>query len=552
MAQRRILILSFCLLLGYIASLAGSRTEREMLAIAQRQLQAAGSMTRSANDAEIRKLSEDTFYAIYGSEKGGFAVISRDDSFEPVLGYSATTFRKDAMPCGLQWWLNAINESMENRSFTTQRAVTRADYTPVAALCKTVWGQGDPYNYLTPELKGQHTPTGCVATAMSQIMKYFSYPAKGKGKGYYTTSENPTRVTETINSVYQWEKMQDTYSSSSLTDDIRMPIATLMKDAGLATNMTYGTNGSGALSVIAARGFAYNFSYDSLAIHCYYRDYFNETDWMNTIYSELSAGRPILYTGVDSGAGGHAFVFDGIDADGKIHVNWGWDGTGNGFYDIADLNPTDERGKPGNNHFNKQQSMLYGFKCQENPDPDEHYTSLWCSQTPYELSLNGKILEVKSGSVYNYNFLYFYGVFGLFFDNQDGNHEQDAFLQLKKADKIGVATFFGYDNLDNTVFISDVPEGHYRLYLASKAVNENNYQPVRCPGGVQYYDIDISAAGITMSEAKILGPSTPTGITTVTDKARVDDAIYTLQGQKVQDLPSRHGIYIQNGKKYVK
>lgn len=97
-----------------------------------------------------------------------------------------------------------------------------------------------------------------------------------------------------------------------------------------------------------------------------------------------------------------------------------------------------------------------------------------------------------------------------------------------------------------------MPEGHYRLYLASKAVNENNYQPVRCPGGVQYYDIDISAAGITMSEAKILGPSTPTGITTVTDKARVDDAIYNLQGQKVQDLPSRHGIYIQNGKKYVK
>ena len=92
-------------------------------------------MTRSANDAEIRKLSEDTFYAIYGSEKGGFAVISRDDSFEPVLGYSATTFRKDAMPCGLQWWLNAINESMESRSFTTQRAITRADYTPVAALC---------------------------------------------------------------------------------------------------------------------------------------------------------------------------------------------------------------------------------------------------------------------------------------------------------------------------------------------------------------------------------------------------------------------------------
>ena len=106
-------------------------------------------------------------------------------------------------------------------------------------------------------------------------MKYFSYPAKGKGKGYYTTSENPTRVTETINSVYQWEKMQDTYSGSSLTDDIRMPIATLMKDAGLATNMTYGTNGSGAFSVIAARGF-------SLTIH-----------WLSTVIIVTTLTRQI-------------------------------------------------------------------------------------------------------------------------------------------------------------------------------------------------------------------------------------------------------------------
>ena len=196
--------------------------------------------------------------------------------------------------------------------------------------------------------------------------------------------------------------------------------------------------------------------------------------------------------------------------------------------------------------------MAYGFKCQEEADPDEHYTSLWCSQTPYELSLNGKILEVKSGPVYNYNFLYFYGVFGLFFENQDGNHEQDTFIQLKKADKIGVATFFGYENLDNTVFVSDVPKGHYRVFLASKAVNEESYQPVRCFGGVLYYDLEISAAGITLSEAKTLGPSMPTGITSVIAQPRMDGSIYNLQGQKLQIIPSRHGIYIQNGKKVVR
>ena len=125
-------------------------------------------------------------------------------------------------------------------------------------------------------------------------------------------------------------------------------------------------------------------------------------------------------------------------------------------------------------------------------------------------------------------------------------------MLLQTADQIGVATFFGYENLDNSVFLNKVPEGHYRVYLASKAVNEDDYQPVRCPGGVLYYDIEISAAGITLSEAKILGPSTPTGISTVTDKPLMDGAVYNLQGQKVQGVSTRRGIYIQNGKKYVR
>ena len=123
---------------------------------------------------------------------------------------------------------------------------------------------------------------------------------------------------------------------------------------------------------------------------------------MNTIYSELSAGRPILYTGVDPGAGGHAFVFDGIDADGKIHVNWGWDGTGNGFYDIADLNPTDERGKPGNDHFNKQQSMLYGLRM-SSPSMERFCASslMQCIISTFYISMAPLVffLKIRTGIV---------------------------------------------------------------------------------------------------------------------------------------------------------
>lgn len=315
--------------------------------------------------------------------------------------------------------------------------------------------------------------------------------------------------------------------------------------------MTYGTNGSGAFSVIAARGFAYNFSYDSLAIHCYYRDYFNETDWMNTIYSELSAGRPILYTGADPAYGGHAFVFDGIDADGRIHVNWGWNGDGDGYYDIADLNPRDVRGNPGDVHFVTNQSMVYGFKCQEKPDEDEKYMSNWCSYEPYKLTLDGKILFVESKDIYNFHFLYFNGDFGLFFQNVDGDASKNVFKKIRNTGGY-IASFYGYNTLGSSMFLTDISEGNYRVYLASKAINEDECQPVRCPGGVLYYDLSITKEGATISEAKFLGPSTPTSISATTLRPKSESVMHNLQGMRIESSQARKGIYIQDGKKVVR
>ena len=182
----------------------------------------------------------------------------------------------------------------------------------MAPFVKTQWGQGAPYNLLTPELNGKHTPTGCVATAMAQVMKYYNYPAQGKGKGYYTTTENSTRVTEQIKGEYQWGLMMDKYNASA-TDEQKLAVATLMKDAGLSTNMTYGSGGSAASEIVAAHGMAYNFRYDSLALKAYERDFFDRTEWLETVYSQLEAKKPLLYVGA-SGTNGHAFILDGIES----------------------------------------------------------------------------------------------------------------------------------------------------------------------------------------------------------------------------------------------
>ena len=553
MNKRRILLISsLCLLLGSNTSLAGERTEREMLSIAQSQL-AKGAKTRSAQS--VSKLVEERFYSVYGNETQGFVIVSRDNCFTPVIGYSDTKFETDNLPCGMKWWLEAISYQMEaNASLSflaASRSVTRTSrFTPTPYFCKTEWDQGDPYNFYAPEFKGSHAPTGCVATAMSQIMKFFNYPAKGKGKGYYTIEGNSTRVTEDVTGVYEWDKMQDKYSDFDLTDDVRIPVARLMKDAGLATHMNYGSNGSGAFSVEAARGFAYNFGYDSLAMHCFYRQYFDEEAWMQCIYDELGSGRPILYTGV-TGSSGHAFIFDGIDEDGKIHVNWGWGGSCNGYYDFADLNPVDEQGKASNDHYNVEQSMVFGFKCQEQPDEEEKYQSLWCTNKPYKLSVDGKIILVECDAIYNYHFLWFYGDLGLNFENMDGEDSKTTFISLYNTD--GTATFHGTGNMTTSKFFNKVKPGKYRVYMASKAVNEDVCQYVRFNGGALYYDLIIGEDGTTSLSEQKTKKDTTLGVENITSDFRVTNHIYDLQGRSYSSSANlKKGVYVIGGKKVMK
>jgi hypothetical protein len=550
-----VIISSLCLLLGNNTSLAGDRTEREMLSIAATQF-AKGGKTRSAQN--IEKLADESTYAVYGNNEQGFVIVSRDDNFTPVLAYSDTKFDAANLPAGMQWWLGAITARMESGA---QRAYTRTvDYTPTEALCATKWGQGDPYNFLAPLFNGEHAPSGCVATAMSQIMKYFAYPAQGKGDGYYTIDGSTSRVNEKIEGVYQWDKMLNTYETYNLTDEQRMPVARLMKDAALATHMDYGASGSGSYSVIASRGFAYNFAYDSLALHCYYRDFFSNEMWMNTIYSELSSGRPILYTGAGA-SGGHAFVFDGFDANGNIHVNWGWDGVCNGYYDIADLTPIDQAGSKNYGVYNSDQSMVFGFKCQETPDENETYASLWCTDTNkrYTLGLEGKILEVQSPAIYNFHFLWFWGKLGANFENLDGDSSKDTFIKIGQ-DQNEIPTFRGTQDINNSVFITKVKPGKYKVYLASWAINEEKCQPIRCLGGAPYYEITITEDGKTsISEQKWMDDtSSTTGISSVKTNngtnATKSATIYTLDGRNMGTNPSAlpKGIYIINGRKVIK
>lgn len=294
----------------------------------------------------IEKGGNPTVYVFNTNGGEGFCVVSADDLATPVLGYSGNGgFDADNMPPSLMGWLNDYSRII---SYARENGMTvsGAPYVPslktIEPITKTKWNQDAPYNDQCPQYHGSPTVTGCVATAMAQVIKSYNYPARGKGSHSYEWINNNKEVLSLnfANITFDWANMTDTYNSSS-TEAQKKAVSTLMMACGYASDMNYGTGASGTQTFNVGRGLVENFNYDpSLLFH--QRDYYGIVDWMKLIHGELSLGRPVFYGGFDS-MNGHAFVLDGYDATtGLVHTNWGWGGLSDGYYEIIYLNPTDQ------------------------------------------------------------------------------------------------------------------------------------------------------------------------------------------------------------------
>lgn len=257
--------------------------------------------------------AESTPYYIYTKENaGGFAIIAGDDRARRILGYSDNaTFDIDNVPPQLKDLLDYYAEQISNISASATHPSWKMPYSTADAsegiLLETAnWGQGAPYNRLTPTFDGAHAPTGCVATAMAIVMKYNSWP-----------------------STYDWNTMP----SEKIDETNYTQIAQLMKDAGESVHMEYGATESSANMNWVGHRFYHDFNFSS---DCQFitRRNFSDEQWASMIYTNLANGHPIIYTG--HGTGAHAFVIDGIKED-IYHINWGWDGQFNGYFALDAL-----------------------------------------------------------------------------------------------------------------------------------------------------------------------------------------------------------------------
>lgn len=321
-----------------------------------------GSSKAPAKITTVDELYSSPSVSIMGNGNK-FVVVSADDNTPAILGYSDRGYTGENT--NFRWWLNAMEQVVSTQANGAEEVTPdkpSGDYpASVEPMVTTRWGQGTPYNLLCPTTTGQfgvvsYCLTGCVATAMAQILAYHKAPIHGHGTRtiYYPTGNvYGTPVTADFGgTTYQYDQMLDSYSGS-YTPEAAQAVAQLMQACGVASNMMYGVNGSGAYTTDAAAGLREYFGMSNA--RALVREKFTKQVWMDLVYSEIAKRQPILYGGSDASMGGHAFVLDGYNEDGLVHVNWGWEGDEDGYYNIALLNP-------GSYQFSLYQDMIIGIE----------------------------------------------------------------------------------------------------------------------------------------------------------------------------------------------
>ena len=427
----------------------------------------------SANTGEPRALLANKAFTVMGYDNGGFVIVSNDDLLPDIIGYSSSTFDKQTNNDGLKWYLaaaeEAINGVVKSGKPRTMIAPDQSKYeAKIPSLISSQWGQERPYNNLCPEgttsgtgtWQGYgstgRTVTGCVATALAQIVYYNKWPEKGIGThSVYVKQADGTKKLVTVNyeeSFYDYANMLDSYKGR-YTKEQGDAVARLMLDCGVAADMNYATDGSGTYTENAAQGLRRNFGYPETTQMLIRRKYTEEA-WMDIIYNEINERRAIFYGGDDKKNGGHAFVLSGYDETGKVWINWGWEGSGDGYYDIALLNPKSYQ-------FSEHQDMIIGIEG-EKTTPLEETVNVEKPGTLNELivdSIKSKITSLKvNGKINSTDLRTIRQMAG---NNPDGTVQRSILTSLDLGDAVivsGGEPYLADEKRQLTTTDNEIPE----------------------------------------------------------------------------------------------
>lgn len=317
---------------------------------------------------------------------GGFVIVAANDLSSPILGYSDQgNFDYETAPDGLLFMMSehmrGIETLVSQKHAASSAVLARwknleehgvmhldRGAPVVDFLVKLKWNQDAPYNMYAPG----GCPTGCVATAMAQLMKYWEWPAQGTGEHSYYAPGYGQQYANFGETTYDWANMLESYSTGAPTPEQKEAVAVLMYHCGVSVDMAYEPDGSGAYSVDVPVAINNYFSYSDHATHITKGGNYDE--WIALLKSNIDQRIPLYYSG-QSPQGGHAFICDGYDVDDLFYFNWGWGGSSNGYFLIDGENF----------EYSGSQAIVYDFV------PDYIYNTMPAAPTNLSVSVDSDV-----------------------------------------------------------------------------------------------------------------------------------------------------------------
>lgn len=450
--------------------------------------------------------NEPTVY-VFAGQTAGYLIVSADDVAPALLGYADAGKVDDTaqMSPELLYWIGEYSRQIEwakaNGAAPMAAAATTAgtDMSVIEPLTTTKWNQNAPYNDDCPidSLTGERCVTGCVSTALSQVMKYHNWPPTGTGSNTYTPQSVGHAVTvDYAATTYDWDNMLNTYGADA-TAAQKNAVATLMLSTGVAVNMDYTSNESGSMPLDAASAMAKYFRYDK-GIIFYNRSYYGIDEWNQLVHNQLANYGPVQYSG-QSNTGGHSWVCDGYEGNGYFHINWGWGGMSNGYFLLTALNPLTQGIGGSTSGYNFDQSIIGNVK------PDESGTSTYIpnfvadnfalySSTGSTRATLGSTLQV-SGPIYSYSLIDISGTLGVKLTSADGTVHYATGMAFQS-----LGQYSGYNSYQ-VQLPSNLPAGTYTATPAVRSTQGEWYDVPVQVGAQRQSTVTVSGSTATITNA---------------------------------------------------
>ena len=537
---KRTALLAVGLTLFQVLAWAGPRSFQQAQAIAERQAALQGIIMDQQQVSKARKQyllngssSSETATSYYvfdnGSDKG-FTIVSGDDELPEIVGYSAHGNSEHLMKTeGCAAFLKAYQkfvaaftqgDAKARKILAEQRALKadgRYQQPKIDPLLGDIaWNQETPYNKMCPKYEGSElSVTGCVATAMAQVMMYYKYPNELQATiPAYTTATNKLKVNAiSKGEEYDWGNMLPTYTEEEYNTTQANAVAKLMFHCGAAVQMDYGDS-SGAL--LRPEDMSTYFGYDADLLQEVYRSVYTLAEWKKILDRELEAKRPIIYGGVASNEDGHQFVCDGSDGEGLYHINWGWSGDSDGYFDITLLDP-DVRGTGAGTSadgYNRDCSVIIGIApdngIKDEPLVKEHslYADAYedhrkCTITNGERKNASEQFSLTVTPVFsNPTHNKFEGLVALGIRNEDGSYTpitQRKKVAMEAMEPDGEYEIY-YPNFNlNYAF----PVGTTVLYEIYSTDNGNNWDVCAYAENVVPFELEATSTSLTLNGNKL-------------------------------------------------